>query len=126
MILHEPEIKHEDGEIVISSRIETDRNTQIPEALWFRFPESYTKHLSGRSDGFLSTLLLTAMSFGEPLEVRGPVSPRLAQNLPQFQKIYQKANPNLLQIVDIKYRSLAEIQPMVSPDAARDGLLRRD
>lgn len=113
MILHEPTMKNERGEICISARVEMRRPLQyLPPALWYRFPEAYKTRLSPRSDGFVTTVMLVAMYAGEDLTVRGPVSQKLAYNLHEYRIILNAWAPKLFQMVDLQFEKL-ETTPVV-------------
>lgn len=114
MIIHQPEISLENGEVLVSARVKTRfRDPYLPDRLWFRFPEAYRDYISGHSDGFLSSMLLIAMHLGEDLEVRGTVSPRLAHNLERIQEAYCQMHPTLLKRVEVHYQQLEALSPDV-------------
>jgi len=111
MIIHQPEINRENGEICVSSRIEMENSTpELPDRLWFRFPESYSKFVSDRSDGFAASMLLLANYFGKPLQVRGVISPRLAYGLQEYQRIFQLWMPKIFPLVDIRFDKLQPLE----------------
>jgi hypothetical protein len=112
MIIHQPEIHLKDETITISARVELqDRIVDLPQYLWFEFPASYQPYLADRSDGFLASLAMLSMYLGEPLEVRGTVSPRLAYGLQQWQAIFHTWYPRQFALIDVKYARLAAMQP---------------
>jgi len=112
VIIHQPEIILKNGEVCVSARVETHKEIAFfPDRLWFKFPETYGDYITDRSDGFLASLILMAMHFGEDLEVRGVISPRLAHNLDTFQNRYHEMLPGLFQQVDVRYDQL---QPLAS------------
>jgi len=105
MIIHQPEIIRANGEIVVSARIESSRSIpNLPRELWFAFPEKYEPWLCDRSDAFLNSMIKPAMVFNESLEVRGTVSPLLAYNIEEYQRIYKSWFPNVLSIIDMKFQ----------------------
>ena len=107
MIIHQPEFVVRDGELVVSARVELKQLVEnIPRELWFAFPETYANYITGRSDGFAASLLQTAMYFGENLEIRGEISPRLAYGLQEYQKVFHAWFPNVFNLVEIKYDKL--------------------
>ena len=107
MVIHPPQIKHSDGEVTISSRIEMSNPVDgLPDRLWFTYPEAYTDFLSGSSDGFAASLLLTAMYFGEDLEIRGSISPRLLYGLGEYQQVIHTWFPKTFRIIEIHPQSL--------------------
>jgi hypothetical protein len=110
MIIHQPEIVVRNGELVVSARVELKHPVEyIPQELWFAFPETYAKYITGRSDGFATSLIQTAMYFDENLEIRGEISPRLAYGLQEYQKVFHAWFPNVFNLVDIKYDKLISL-----------------
>jgi hypothetical protein len=111
MIIHEPEIIHQNGHSILGTRIELKKkvNGFFPEYVWYRVPDPYGEYLTRHSDAFLIPGLLGGMYFGEDIEVRGSVSPRLAYQLDEYQFILRFRFPDLLQQVDIKYDRLAHL-----------------
>ncbi len=109
MILHEPETRVEDGNVWVSARVEV-KNSKIdlPNELWFRFPERWQGSLSKTSDGFASSLFLLASHLKEPLEIRGAVSERLVWGMDLYQRIFQHWFPNLFQVVDLRPARFAD------------------
>jgi hypothetical protein len=104
MILHIPVLRKKDGQIMVSSRVETHTPVpNLPENLWYRFPESYEPYLSARADGFAATALLSAMFFGENLDIRAPISPKLAYNLLEYRNIFHSWLPGIFKMVDVRY-----------------------
>jgi hypothetical protein len=107
MIIHQPEIINKDGKVIVSARIELNQAVpQFPQFLWFSFPEEYETCVSNRSDGFVTGVLRMAMYFNESLEVRGSVSPLLAYNLEECQRIYHRWLPDTLNLIDVNYQDL--------------------
>jgi len=110
MIVHTPTITHIGGEICIAARIEMQKALpNLPEELWYRFPEAYEDRLLPRADGFAATALLVAMYAGEDLKVRGPISPKLAYALFEYRNIFHAWSPNLFQKVNIQYDYLEPV-----------------
>jgi len=108
MIIHQPEILHRDGKVIVSARIELERAVpQFPTSLWFSFPEEYEPWVSDRSDGFVVGALRMAMYFNEPLEVYGSVSPLLAYNMRECQRIFIRWFPDILNFIDVNYQDLS-------------------
>jgi hypothetical protein len=116
MIVHQPETLR-DGEYIITwAEIELDDKVDnFPEYLWFRVPSHYADCLSLQSDAFLIPSLQAAMHFGEDIRVRGPVSPRLAYHLDEYQFIQSLKFPKELRRVNVSYERLAPLQ--VNPRA---------
>jgi hypothetical protein len=119
LIIHPPELQTIDDELRISAAIEsTPLLPHAPARLWFGFPPAYRDYLCERSDGFLAALIPLAMHLGEPVEVRGPVSPRLAAGLEHFQDAYQSLHPALFKRVPVTFRQLAAPALTPAPTAA--------
>lgn len=110
MIIHTPEIIHDSGRVRIDAHVESrTRVYDLPEKLWFSFPESYDDYVSDSSDPFAASLVVLASFLGEPLEVRGRVSPRLAYGLNESLAIYHSWLPNLFSIIDLKFEHLGAL-----------------
>ncbi|MFZ5808551.1 MAG: hypothetical protein ACOY16_04635 [Chloroflexota bacterium] len=104
MIIHPPEVQKRDGEVEVSARVELTRPIpDLPDRLWFSFPEKYAPYLHNCSDAFASALLLLAQFFNEPLEVRGEISPQLAYNLHEIQSLFHQWLPRLFHLIDLKF-----------------------
>lgn len=111
MIIHQPETTLQNSEICISSRIEISKPvTNLPDRLWFRFPESCSAFLVDHSNGFAASLALLAMYLEEPLEVRGVVSPRLAYGLLEWQKVFHLWMPGQFHLTDLKFERFQALQ----------------
>lgn len=109
MIVHEPTLTREAGEICIAARFEVQKPLPyMPKELWYRFPAEYEPRLSARADGFAATALFVAMYAGEDLTVRGPISPKLAYGLGEFRNIFHAWLPNIYRMVEIRFDQLAE------------------
>lgn len=87
MIVHEPVMARENGRTRISARIETTRRPLGVDHLWFDVDDAHGIALSARADPFLVAVMPLAMALQERLEIRGPVSPRLAWGLREWQAI---------------------------------------
>ena len=97
MIIHQPEISIEHGELCLSARVELTKHIDnYPNYLWFKFPEDYIEHITERSDAFLTALLLPMMYLGEEIEVRETVSPKLAENIEAVQRIKMSSTPSYI------------------------------
>ena len=104
MIIHQPELVHQDNIIHYSAKIETiTKLIGIPDRLWFQLPYEYHNYISERSDGYLTSLLMLAMYLSEPVEVRGIISSRLAYGLQEWQQIFHAWLPDELHRVDIHF-----------------------
>ncbi|MCJ7622937.1 MAG: hypothetical protein MUO76_05510 [Anaerolineaceae bacterium] len=110
MIIHQPIITHHEGSIRVSARIETEKVTHnLPNILWFKFPESYSEYISERTDGFAACLLLVAMNLGEDLYIRGAISPQLLYGMQEYQRIFNLWLPKLFNLIELHCESLQEI-----------------
>ena len=85
MVVHPPQIAQQDGHIRVSSRIGIENCSGLyPDTLWFSFPETYREYVTDRSEACAAALLPLAMDRAEKLQVRGTVSPRLANRANRF------------------------------------------
>jgi hypothetical protein len=66
--------------------------------------------LSLQSDAFLIPGLLASVHFQEDIEIRGTISPRLAQNLNEYQYLLNFRMPKDVSPVSIKYNYLKPLQ----------------
>lgn len=109
-----------DGSVTVSARIEFDTpGIGLPETLWFRFPERFCSLVSDRADGFVSLLVCLAMRVGEPLEVRGKMSPRLLYGLREYQSAVLCFQPPGYQRVEIRCDHLEPVEQ----EATQTGVL---
>jgi hypothetical protein len=116
LIIHQPKLVRVNDEIEISSRIEFSQTIEnVPERLWFRFPERCEKYITDRGDGFLMCMLIPAMYYGEDIQVRAEVSPKLLYNLKEYQYLYTSTYP--LTHVDIRCESMKAFEPEIPPEA---------
>jgi hypothetical protein len=107
MIIHHPEITQKDGHTIVFSKIKfAVAKEDFPEYLWYKIPDQYAENLSLQSDAFLIPGLLAGMHFGEDIEVRGVVSPKLAYHLDEYQYILHFRMPENVQQVEINYNHL--------------------
>jgi hypothetical protein len=108
MIIHQPTIKTDNGEVILSARIEFDKPLpNIPKHLWFSFPESYAPFISDRGEAFLLSMLIPALYFNEDIELRAEISPIMAQNIWEYIGIYRQ-NKFAPHHIDIKFPKLSE------------------
>jgi len=111
MIIHQPEIIRKDGYAILWSRIEmAKKRDNFPDFIWYRVPERYAPFLSLQSDAFLVASLLAGMYYGEAIEVRGTVSPRLAYHLEEYQFVLNFRMPELVHPVAVQYECLAPME----------------
>jgi hypothetical protein len=118
MIIDEPRITESGDEVSVEAAIDLDRSTSAyPTTLWFRFPARYREQVTDRSDGFAATLLPLAMRLGEPLEVRGELSYRLAHGLRDWQHIQSTWKPDLFREVEMRFGRLVDARATSAPAA---------
>jgi len=111
MIIHQPEIIQKDGYAILWSRIEmTIQRDHFPDYLWYRVPACYTSGLTTQSDPFLVASLLAGMYYGENIQVRGTISPRLAYHLDEYQFLLNFRKPDVVHPVSIQYEHLASME----------------
>jgi hypothetical protein len=102
MIIHPVTSHIERGELHLTARIELERPPyDLPETLWFRFPESQAHLVSDCADGFAVTLLAPALARGEDIHVRGTLSPRLASGLNEYQRVQNLRKPQRYRPIQI-------------------------
>ncbi len=107
MIIHQPEILRKGDHAIVWSRVELAVSQEnFPDYFWFKVPEQYSGFISLQSDAFLIGGLLAGMQFGEKIEVRGVVSPKLAYHLDDYQYVLHFRMPEDVKPVDIKYNKL--------------------
>lgn len=116
MIIHAPVVAEDSGEVVVSAAIEFETAVpEMPECLWFRFPESQREYVSPRADGFLMAMILLAMQYGEDIHVKGEVSPKLLLGLQEYQRVFNMWFPHRFKIIQISCENVS------LPKAARNG-----
>jgi len=109
MRIHKPQFSDDEGEIRISARVDIDApNLDVPDTLWFAFPQSYRDHVSDRADAFLVGLLPSAMALGEDIVVEAPVSPYLARGLREYQRVQSSWWPGVLREVNVDAELFAQ------------------
>lgn len=107
MIINTPEISTDSNEVTVSAKIEFhSSNHDIPDQLWFKFPLRYKACISDRADGFLTSMLLVAMQYGEDITVKGVVSPRLLSGIKEYQRVFNMWFPKMFSLIDISCDSL--------------------
>lgn len=110
MIIHEPEILIKDGRAISWARVESSGQSGFfPENIWYRVAEKYAPFLGVQSDVFLVACILGAMYYGEDVWVRGPVSPRLAYHLDEYQHVMELRSHGEVKQVSIHYDKLSPL-----------------
>ncbi|MBI5929853.1 MAG: hypothetical protein HY862_11120 [Chloroflexi bacterium] len=102
MKIHTPVFETRDGYTFLASHIQFEHTLAgVPDWLWFRVPSSLNPYLVGRSDPFVSALLILAMWLGEDIEIQGPVSPRLMYGLGDYQAAFRMWSPDIFKPIRI-------------------------
>jgi hypothetical protein len=113
MIIHQPELFTHEGHTILWAKVElAQKRDHFPEYLWYRVPNRYLGSLALHGDAFLVPGLLAGMNLGEDIDVRGPVSARLAYSLEEYQFLLSMRFPGYLQMVDINYRQIEPLAEM--------------
>lgn len=111
MIIHQPELLKRDDHTILTSRIELEHfPITFPDFLWFRIPNLFAPFLSLQSDAFLIPCILAAMYLKEDIDVRGPVSPRLAYHLEEYQHLLHFRSPKEVTPIKINYSQLETLK----------------
>lgn len=110
MIIHPPEIASKNGRIGVSAAIELQSGINVPDVMWFEFPESYQQFVTDRADGFAVALLLLAMVLGENIEVRGVLSPRLVYGMQEYQRVFNCWFPQQFKLIEIECNNYQPLQ----------------
>ena len=104
MIIFEPRTHTSDrGTIEVRARVESrvPPRDGSPE-LVFEYPRRWSDWITPRADGFVAALVLRAMAVGEDIEVRAPLSSRLARGLAEYQQVMASWFPHRLTPVEIR------------------------
>lgn len=102
MVIHPLTPKLENGELRVSARIELDKPPfDLPEIVWFSFPERQAHLVNERADGFAVALLSLALCRGEDVHVRGSMSSRLAWGIQEYQRVQNLRKPHRYHPIEI-------------------------
>ena len=101
MIIYKPEIYTNDNNTIFSARIHVDHTGHYPETLWIKIPSLYECNLTKSSNPFITSLFLLASRFGEDINIKGNVSPRLIWGIQQYLQLFKNWYPNLYKISKI-------------------------
>lgn len=116
MKIAQPKITEADGRSTVSAKIKIDQpGLDYPPELYFSVRSNGSKMLSERADAFVTAALPVAMRLGEPLEVGGAVSLRLAHGLGPYQDILTTWWPNRYRKIDVRYEQLLPRSEDVRP-----------
>lgn len=111
MIIHQPETITQNDHTIIWTKIELKNHREnFPDILWCRIPSQFADGISLQSDAFLLPGLLAGMHFGEDIEVRGNVSPRLAYHLDEYQFLLHFRMPQDIRPVKVHYQNLKPLE----------------
>jgi hypothetical protein len=89
----------------------------VRQTLWYRFPAEWQPWLSDRADAFLVGTIFPAMAAKADLHVHGDVSPRLLENLEEYQAVWQCWEPDRYQKVSITADRETETEARIGRDA---------
>ncbi len=121
MLIHPPEMTTQGTRVRVSARVEAESEPFAGgEDIWFEVDRSDQDSISDRADAFLVALLPVAMSLGEPLEVRGEVSPRLLRGTRDVQAILTAWWPKRFRQIELRCSSISVSR--FSPSPAGVGL----
>ncbi|MBW8012837.1 MAG: hypothetical protein FVQ83_16595 [Chloroflexi bacterium] len=116
MIIHQTQTKLVEKSVFLYARVETNHPVpNMPQTLWFEFPQNYVDQLDSSSNSMLLTLVQLGMMLGEDITVKGVVSPRLAYGLNEYQNIYHTWLPDTFHLVNIKCAQLSANNTNPSP-----------
>ena len=103
MVIHPLTPTLENGEICLAARIELDKPPyDVPEVVWFKFPEAQAHLVSDNADGFAVALLSLALCRGEDIRVRDTVSAALMHGLQECQSVQNYRKPLRYQPIQIQ------------------------
>ena len=107
MIIHQPEIIKDNGNVILAAHIEKSIGVPyFPEFIWYRLPERFDGAFTTQADAFLAASILTAMERGEDIEVRGPISPRLAYFIEEYMALMLVRMPQQLNRINVDIRKI--------------------
>lgn len=112
MLIHPLPPKFENGELCVSARIELEKPPfNVPEILWFKFPETFAHLVSDNADGFAVALMSLAMYRGENIRVRGTVSPALMYGMAESQRVQNYRKPHRYHPIQVQADAYARRTP---------------
>ena len=118
MIIGTPEITSGGGRVRLSALIRPEKRRAAPISLWFEFPERYASFLARRNEPFVAAAMAPAMVWGEDIEVRGPLSPKMAAGAAPYQAVYRGWAPDVYKPVAVRGGELLPSPPPPAPAAA--------
>jgi hypothetical protein len=108
VIISQPRVTTTDDEVRVEAAFELAQPAEgRSRSLWFAFPRACEEFVSDRADGFAASLLPLAMRLGEPLQVEGAVSCRLAFGMGEYQRMQVAWKPDFFKQVEARYGRLA-------------------
>jgi hypothetical protein len=107
MIIHQPGIVRKDDQVKLVSRVEFDTPSgSMPGEAYYAYPHDHEGQLSSTNEAFAAALLLVAMYFKEPLEIRGSVSSKFAYGLIEYGHIFRMWMPESFHEIEIKFEKV--------------------
>jgi hypothetical protein len=109
--IHSPKIERINGWTRILAVVELERLSQrLPETLWYEVPEADQDLVTLQLDSFVVALLPLAMTLKEDIEVCGPLSPRLAYGLQEYQQVLHCWLPKQFRLVKVSCNGYHQVQ----------------
>ena len=88
MIIEKPRIDDDGTHVIVSAVVEVESvRTELPRELWFAFSSDHREHVTDHLNGFAVALLPLAMTFGEDIQMKGVLSPRLLRGMQEYQHL---------------------------------------
>jgi hypothetical protein len=103
VIVHEPQVREVGDEVIVEAVVDVG-SVAAPRlhTVFFAFPRRLAAWVDARADGFAAAVLPLAMHAGEPLEVRGELSLKLAAGLREYQRIQCAWKPWIFREVELR------------------------
>jgi hypothetical protein len=112
MIVHEPGVQELGDEVVVEAAFAGESpELNNRQTLWFALPRRLAGVVDRRADAFAVGILPLAMHLGEPLEVRGDLSARLAGGMREYQRIQSAWKPDFFREVEVRAERLVARDP---------------
>lgn len=103
MLIHPCTPKYENGELVVSARIEMEKPPyDVPEVVWFKFPEAQAHLVSDNADGFAVALLSLALCRGENIRICDTMSAALTYGMQECQRVQNYRKPQRYHPIEIE------------------------
>lgn len=118
MRIYPPKIERANGWTRIAATVELERsNQQLPKTLWYEVPEVDQELVTSQLDSFVVALLPLAMTLKEDIEVYGPISPRLAYGLQEYQRVLHCWLPKQFRLVKVNCDGYRKVQNSTQKNA---------